>query len=90
MAGATAQHLEPGNELSFDLTLIGRAQEYFPYFVVALREIDRLGRRNSYLAPTERPARGSGRGSLTGRDASAPGPTMPADLWPRVRLKTIL
>jgi len=40
------RHLvEPGSELSFDLTLIGRAQEFFPYFVVALREIDRLGRR---------------------------------------------
>jgi CRISPR-associated endoribonuclease Cas6 len=39
--------IEPGSELSFDLTLIGRAQEYFPYFVVAFREIDRLGRRPS-------------------------------------------
>jgi hypothetical protein len=37
--------IEPGRELSFHLTLIGRAQEFFPYFVVALREIDRLGRR---------------------------------------------
>jgi hypothetical protein len=38
--------ITPGSELSFDLTLIGRAQEYFPYFVVAFREIDRLGRRH--------------------------------------------
>jgi hypothetical protein len=37
--------IEPGGELSFHLTLIGRAQEFFPYFVVAFREIDRLGRR---------------------------------------------
>ena len=37
--------IAPGEELSFDLTLIGRAQEFFPYFVVAFREIDRLGRR---------------------------------------------
>jgi len=43
--------LEPGEELSFHLTLIGRAQEFFPYFVVALREIDRLGRRANRLAP---------------------------------------
>jgi hypothetical protein len=34
----------PGNEISFDLVLIGRAQEFFPYFVVALREVDRIGR----------------------------------------------
>jgi len=44
--------IEPGSELSFNLTLIGRAQEFFPYFVVALREIDRLGRRPNRLAPT--------------------------------------
>src|SRR5271169_5532589 len=33
--------IAPGSELSFDLTLIGRAQDFFPYFVVAFREIDR-------------------------------------------------
>ena len=36
--------IEPGSELSFDLTLIGRAQEFLPYFVVAFRQINRLGR----------------------------------------------
>jgi hypothetical protein len=34
----------PGDEVAFELVLIGRAQEFFPYFVVALREVDRLGR----------------------------------------------
>ncbi|MGO9059609.1 MAG: hypothetical protein ACLQU2_19840 [Candidatus Binataceae bacterium] len=72
--------IEPGSELSFDLTLIGRAQEYFPYFVVALREIDRLGRRNPYLArPGEAGAQRRVRVPDAGRNASAPGPTMPAE-----------
>jgi hypothetical protein len=35
---------DAGGELSFGLTLIGRAQEFFPYFVVAFREMERLGR----------------------------------------------
>jgi CRISPR-associated endoribonuclease Cas6 len=35
---------QPGDEVSFELVLIGRAQEFFPYFMVALREVDRLGR----------------------------------------------
>jgi hypothetical protein len=35
---------EPGEELCFGLALIGRAQEFFPHFVVAMREMDRLGR----------------------------------------------
>ena len=33
-----------GDELSFGLVLIGRAQEFFPHFVVTFREMDRLGR----------------------------------------------
>jgi hypothetical protein len=33
-----------GDEVSFELVLIGRAQEFFPYFVVALRELNRIGR----------------------------------------------
>jgi len=33
-----------GDEVSFELVLIGRAQEFFPYFVVALREVNRIGR----------------------------------------------
>ncbi len=35
---------QPGDEVSFELVLIGRAQEFFPYFVVALREVNRMGR----------------------------------------------
>jgi CRISPR/Cas system endoribonuclease Cas6 (RAMP superfamily) len=34
----------PGGEFSFGLSLIGRARDFFPYFVVAFREMDRLGR----------------------------------------------
>jgi CRISPR-associated endoribonuclease Cas6 len=34
----------PGDEVSFELVLIGRAQEFFAYFVVALREVNRIGR----------------------------------------------
>jgi len=33
-----------GSEVSFDLTLIGRARQFFPYFVVTFREVDGLGR----------------------------------------------
>src|SRR5260370_11466294 len=39
--------MAPGNDLSFALPQIGRAQEFFPYFVVAFREINRLGRRGT-------------------------------------------
>lgn len=35
---------QPGDEVSFELVLIGFAQEFFPYFVVALREVNRIGR----------------------------------------------
>jgi hypothetical protein len=35
---------QPGDEVSFELVLIGRAQEFFPYFVVALREVNKIGR----------------------------------------------
>ncbi len=38
------QQFNPGDEVSFELILIGRAQEFFPHFVVALREVDRIGR----------------------------------------------
>lgn len=46
---------EPGAELSFELILIGRAQQFFPHFVVALREMDRIGygRRAIELARVE-------------------------------------
>ncbi len=43
--GEQARRLfQPGDEVSFELVLIGRAQEFFPYFVVALREVNRIGR----------------------------------------------
>ena len=35
---------EPGQELSFGMVLIGCAQEFFPHFVIALLEMDRIGR----------------------------------------------
>jgi hypothetical protein len=38
------QTFRPGDEVIFELVLIGRAQEFFPYFVVALREVERIGR----------------------------------------------
>ena len=44
---ANAQHRSAflkGEELRFRLTLIGRAQHYFPYFVIALREVNAIGR----------------------------------------------
>lgn len=34
-----------GAEVAFDLTLVGRAREFFPHFVVTFREVDRIGRR---------------------------------------------
>ncbi len=36
--------IPPGFRLCFNLTLIGRACRYLPYFVVALREMTRVGR----------------------------------------------
>ncbi len=43
-AGSFRRTFHSGDELSFELVLIGRAQEFFPYFVVALREVDKIGR----------------------------------------------
>lgn len=41
---AGAREHPAGSEVVFDLTLVGRAREFFPHFVVALREVDRIGR----------------------------------------------
>lgn len=41
---AAAREHPVGSEVAFDLTLIGRARQFFPYFVVTLREVDGLGR----------------------------------------------
>ncbi len=43
-SSGTRSVFQPGEEVSFELVLIGRAQEFFPYFVVAFREINRIGR----------------------------------------------
>jgi len=43
-AGASRRSYEAGSEVAFDLTLIGRAQDFFPHFVVTLRELRSLGR----------------------------------------------
>jgi hypothetical protein len=40
----TRRLFQCGDEVSFELVLIGRAQEFFPYFVVALREVNQMGR----------------------------------------------
>jgi hypothetical protein len=41
---AGAREYPAGSEVVFELTLVGRAREFFPHFVVTLREVDRLGR----------------------------------------------
>lgn len=39
-----------GSEVIFDLTLVGRARQYLPHFVVTLREVDRIGRGRRQVA----------------------------------------
>jgi hypothetical protein len=34
----------PGSHVVFDLTLVGRARQYLPHFVVTFRDMDRIGR----------------------------------------------
>ncbi|MBI4277855.1 MAG: CRISPR system precrRNA processing endoribonuclease RAMP protein Cas6 [Armatimonadetes bacterium] len=41
---AGSRQYPAGSEVAFDLTLIGRARQFFPHFVVTLREVDGLGR----------------------------------------------
>ena len=41
---ASADEYRRGDHVVFDLTLIGRAREFLPHFVVTLREVDGLGR----------------------------------------------
>lgn len=43
-SGAAPAH-PAGSELAFDLTLVGRAREFLPHFIVTFREVDRIGRR---------------------------------------------
>lgn len=47
---ATGRAYPAGSEVTFDLTLIGRARPFFPYFVVAFREVDRIGRERRAVA----------------------------------------
>src|SRR5918996_2898044 len=39
---AAAEQYGRGDRVVFDLTLIGRAREFLPHFVVTLREVDRI------------------------------------------------
>jgi hypothetical protein len=41
---AARREYPAGSEVSFDLTLIGQAREFFPHFVVTFREVHRIGR----------------------------------------------
>jgi hypothetical protein len=41
---AAADEYRRGDHVVFDLTLIGRAREFLPHFVVTLRQVDRIGR----------------------------------------------
>ncbi len=51
---APAENANPqGRGVAFDLTLLGRARELFPYFVVALREVGSLGRGRRPVALAE-------------------------------------
>lgn len=52
----------PGDKVSFELVLIGRAKEFFPYFVVALREVNRIGRGRQAVELQRIDAIGTGTG----------------------------
>jgi hypothetical protein len=41
---AGARQYPAGSEVVFDLTLVGKARDFFPHFVVTLRELDAIGR----------------------------------------------
>jgi hypothetical protein len=47
---AAAEAYAPGSPVAFDLTLVGRAREYLPHFVVTFREMDRIGRGRRRVA----------------------------------------
>ncbi len=42
--------LQPGDELAFELALVGQAQRFWPHLVVALREVNRIGRKRRAVA----------------------------------------
>ena len=45
-----ARSYPKGASVGFDLTLVGQAQDFFPHFVVTLREVDRIGRGRRAVA----------------------------------------
>ena len=47
---ASATDYPAGSAVVFDLTLVGRAREYLPHFVVTLRDMDRIGRGRRRVA----------------------------------------
>lgn len=49
---AAAASYRVGSDIVFDLSLIGRAREFFPHFVVTFREMDRIGRGRRAVALT--------------------------------------
>jgi hypothetical protein len=49
---ASAPSYPAGSEVGFDLTLVGRARDFLPHFVVTLREVDRIGRGRRAVALT--------------------------------------
>lgn len=63
---------QSGDEVSFELVLIGGAQEFFPYFVVALREVSRIGRGRQAVELRRIEAPPVGRASLPAIHQSRP------------------
>jgi hypothetical protein len=47
---ASAPAYPAGSEVVFDLTLVGRARDFLPHFIVTFREMDRIGRRRRAVA----------------------------------------
>ncbi len=47
---ASADRYPRGSAVAFDLTLVGRAREFLPHFVVTLREVERIGRGRRRVA----------------------------------------
>ena len=39
----TTREYRPGEDLSFNLILIGKGGNYFPYFILAFEELGRIG-----------------------------------------------
>jgi hypothetical protein len=90
---ASATDYPPGSVVSFDLTLVGRAREYLPHFVVTFRDMDRIGRGRRRVqlrclppgrglpGPDRRRSQGAARAGRNAVDPVGPvlGATGPAD-----------